>query len=377
MWSVLILAIVFYGAGGWYFSEQLRADGFDVRPHQREYRAVVEDVATDLIVIAQGDPADGELFNDGLLGLVWEGGYGIVEAIVDQSGSHATRQFTHLGGDPPSAGTPVDVDPWLFPDDFAAATRLPIEQVSYQSPLGSMDAVLIRGTSDTWAVLVHGKNATPRETLRMAEALWDSGLSVLAITHRNDLGQPGDPSGLHQYGVTEWEDLQGAVDYALTEGAERVMLGGFSTGGAVVLSFLERSDRAHRVVGVVLDAPNIDFGATVDHNAAARSLPLVGLPVPSSLTWVAKTIGSLRLGVDWDEIDYVSRADGLEAPVLILHGTDDPSVPIESSRELAALRPDLVTLVEFEGAKHVQSWNVDAEKYADAVTGFVGGLATG
>ena len=374
LWSLLILVVAFHAAGGWYFSDQLRVDGFEVRPHEREFRATIAEVGPDSVVIVQGDPADGELFSEGELGLVWDGGYGTVDTILDRNESQATRSFTHLGGDLPEAGTAVDVDPWIYPDDFATATSMPVESVTYVSPLGEMDAVLIRGTSDTWAVLVHGKNASPRETLRMAQPLWDAGLTVLAITHRNDEGQPGDPSGIHRYGVTEWEDLAGAVDYALSEGAGRVVLGGFSTGGAVVMSYLERSDATDAVVGVVLDAPNIDFGTTVDHNAAARTLPVVGLPVPPTLTWVAKTIGSLRFGVDWGDINYVSRAEELDVPILILHGTDDPSVPIGTSRELARLRPDLVTLVEFEGAKHVQSWNLDPDRYVNAIETFLENL---
>ena len=371
LWSLLLLIILFYGAGGWYFSDQLGADGFEVRPHQREYRAIVQEVGPETIVISEGDPADGELLDDSLLGLVWEGGYGTVGAIVDQSATQATREFTHLGGGPPSVGTKVDVDPWMYPDDFAAASHLPIEQVTYRSPVGSMEAVLVRGTTDTWAVVVHGKNAAPREALRMAGIMWESGISVLAITHRNDRDQPADPSGLHRYGVTEWEDLEGAVNYAVTEGAGEVLLGGLSTGGAVVMSFLDRSANADLISGVVLDAPNLDFGATVSHNAARRKLPLVGLPLPPSLTWVAKELGSLRFGVDWEEIDYVAGAERLEVPVLILHGEGDLSVPIESSREFARSRPDLVTLVEFEDAKHVQSWNTDPEKYAQSVEAFL------
>jgi uncharacterized protein len=371
LWSLLILTILFYGAGGWYFSDQLRIDGFEVRPHQREYRAIVQEVGPETIVISEGDPADGELLDDSLLGLVWEGGYGTVGAILDQSATQATREFTHLDGDPPSVGARVDVDPWMYPDDFAAASRLPVEQVRYSSPLGSMDAVLVRGTTDTWAVVVHGKNAAPREALRMAGILWESGLSVLPITHRNDGDQPADPSGLHRYGVTEWEDLESAVNYAVTEGAKEVLLGGLSTGGAVVMSFLNRSASADLITGVILDAPNLDFGATVSHNAARRKLPFVGLPLPPSLTWVAKELGSLRFRVDWEEIDYVSGAERLEVPVLILHGTGDLSVPIESSRELARSRPDLVTLIEFDDAKHVQSWNADPEKYAQAVEAFL------
>lgn len=374
VWVVVVLAAIFYGAGGWYFSDQLRADGFDVKPHQREFRATIAAVGPDTVSISQGDPADGELFNSGLLGLVWAGGYGTVEDITAETDTEATRRFVLLGGDPPEVGTQVDVDPWIYPDDWAAALSLDTHQVEYASPLGPMDAVFIPGSSTNWAILVHGKDANPRETMRLGVALSEAGYPVLAITHRNDRDQPADPTGFHGYGVTEWKDLEGAVDYALSQGAERVILGGFSTGGAVVLSFLENSDLANSVAGVVLDAPNIDFGATVTHVAARRKLPLIGLPVPSSLAWVAKTIGSMRFGVEWGEIDYISRADNLKTPILILHGVEDPSVPIETSRELAALRPDLVTLVEFEGAKHIQSWNLDQDRYRQEVVTFVDGL---
>lgn len=49
VWVVVVLALVFYGAGGWYFSDQLRADGFDVKPHQRELRASIAAVGPDTV----------------------------------------------------------------------------------------------------------------------------------------------------------------------------------------------------------------------------------------------------------------------------------------------------------------------------------------
>lgn len=76
----------------------------------------------------------------------------------------------------------------------------------------------------------------------------------------------------------------------------------------------------------------------------------------------------------WEAIDYGSRADQLDIPILIFHGTEDQSVPIETSRDLAEARPDLVTLVEFEGAEHVGSWNVDQERYEEELELFLKGL---
>jgi alpha-beta hydrolase superfamily lysophospholipase len=374
LWVLVVFALVFYGGGGWYFAEQLREDAFEVKPFERQYRATISAIDGETVSIAQGDPTDGSLFNPGVMGMVWEGGYASLSDVVSQTENEVTRQFTSMTGDSPGVGTAVDIDPWMYPDDFATALNVETEDVVYQSPLGDMDAVFIPGSSATWAILVHGKDAIPRETMRLGSLLSDEGYPVLAITHRNDAGQPGDPSGFHRYGVTEWEDLEGAVQYARQQRAERILLGGFSTGGAVILSFLENSNEADHVVGVVLDGPNIDFGATVSHVAARRRLPLIGLPVPSSLAWAAKTIGSWRFGVDWGAIDYASRAEQLNTPILILHGTEDASVPIETSRDLAAARPDLVTLVEFEGAKHIESWNVDQELYRNSVLSFLGGL---
>jgi alpha-beta hydrolase superfamily lysophospholipase len=374
LWVLVVLGVVFYAGGGWYFADQLRADAFEVKPFEREYRATISSIDGDMVSIAQGDPADAALFDPGVMGLVWDGGYATVSDIVEQTDTEVTRVIASIEGDPVVVGTRVDVDSWFYPDDFATALGVETEEVIYQTTLGDMDAVFIPGTSNTWAVLVHGKDAIPRETMRLGGLMAEAGYPVLAISHRNDRGQPADPSGFHQYGVSEWEDLEAAVRYAEGQGAEQVLLGGLSTGGAMVLRFLEHSDEAARVSGVVLDSPNINFGATVTHVAARRKIPLIGLPVPSSLAWVAKTIGSWRLGVDWQEIDYVSRADQLDIPILIFHGTEDQSVPIETSRDLAAARPDLVTLVEFEGAEHVGSWNVDQARYEDELQLFLKGL---
>jgi alpha-beta hydrolase superfamily lysophospholipase len=371
---VVVLGLLFYGGGGWYFADQLRADGLRVAPHQAEYRSSVSELGADSITLTQGDPADGELFEPGLFGLFWEGGYGTVEEVIDQSESDITRGYRLVEGTAPIPGTPIDVDPWVYPDQGGPDLGLSLTTVEYQSPLGPMDAVFVPGSSSTWVIVVHGKNATPREAYRIAKPLSGAGYPVLAITHRNDRDQPGDPSGFHRFGVTEWVDLEGAVEYALASGAEDVILVGLSTGGAIVLSFLEHSQLAGKASALILDAPNIDFGTAVTYNAARRKLPLIGLPVPASLAWNAKTIASIRFGVDWGAIDYVARADQLQVPVLALHGVEDPSVPIEVSRQLAAARPDLVRLVEFEGAKHVQSWNRDRERYEREVLDFLGGI---
>ncbi|MEX2251255.1 MAG: alpha/beta hydrolase [Acidimicrobiia bacterium] len=257
-------------------------------------------------------------------------------------------------------------------DDLAVPSGdYELEQVSYTSPLGAMDAWYLPGGGTTWVIHVHGKGATPAEAEPMFTPLQDAGYPQLAITYRNDDDQPEDPTGYYQYGATEWEDVAGAVAYALDNGAEHIVLNGYSTGGSHVVSFMYRQS-LDTVSGILLDSPNLDLSETVDFAASQRELPLVPFNVPPTLSTVAQFFTSLRIGVNWKSLDYVARSDtSLRQPVLIHHGTADQTVPVTESIELAEAQPDLVRLIQVEGADHVGSFEIDPAKYISEVLGFL------
>jgi fermentation-respiration switch protein FrsA (DUF1100 family) len=96
--------------------------------------------------------------------------------------------------------------------------------------------------------------------------------------------------------------------------------------------------------------------------------------LPGTLVWSAKTLASLRFGLDWGAIDYTRGADQLRVPVLVFHGTEDETVPLSVSQELAAARPDLVRTVIVPGAGHVRSWNVGPDAYERRLQEFLGEL---
>jgi fermentation-respiration switch protein FrsA (DUF1100 family) len=54
---------------------------------------------------------------------------------------------------------------------------------------------------------------------------------------------------------------------------------------------------------------------------------LVGLPVPQSLTDVAKWMARYRYDVDWSSLDYLKGAARIQAPILLFQGTADQTVP--------------------------------------------------
>jgi fermentation-respiration switch protein FrsA (DUF1100 family) len=84
----------------------------------------------------------------------------------------------------------------------------------------------------------------------------------------------------------------------------------------------------------------------------------------------------LRIDVNWKSIDYLEKADLLiRRPVLVHHGTADQTVPVGVSRDLAKAVPDLVTFIEVPDAGHVESYDVDLDKYLDEVLGFLGQIS--
>jgi alpha/beta superfamily hydrolase len=288
-WVLLALALVFHVAGGWYFSNELIADGFTVDP------APIEPVSGDY----------------------------------------------------------------------------ELEQVSYETPLGPMDAWYLPGEGSTWVIHIHGKGATPSEPEPLFAPLQDAGYHQLSITYRNDEGQPVDESGYYQYGATEWQDVAAAADYAEANGADALVLSGFSTGAAHAMSFLSRSPR-EIIVGSLMDSPNVDLGQTVDYAASQRELPVIPMTVPPTLSATAKFITSLRIGVNWKALDYISDAErSIRQPVLIHHGTADLTVPVEESVQLADTNPELIELIQVEGADHVESFDVDLDGYVSEVLGFL------
>ena len=373
--TVLVAVIVLLG-GGWHFSNVLRDGGLLPK---------YDDPEPDLKVITLGEgrvtlgvtpetKEDGDWMRKGVLGLVGDTSYNRVGAVIALTDQQVTREFIPLS-ETPNIGEMVRLDSYAFPDDPQIAHGLPFEEVSYSSPLGDFPAWLVDGDSETWAIFVHGHRAQRREALRMLLPVAELGLPSLIITYRNDEGVPANPDGFIRFGQTEWEDLEGAARYALGHGAEDLILIGYSMGGGIVASFLYRSPLAEQVRGVILDAPMLDFGQTVDLRAPRQRIPVVNLPIPGPVFWVlvpvAKSISNFRFSIDWGALDYVKRADELAVPILLFHGDADTEVPLETSDALAKARPDIVEYHRVADTLHVRSWNVDPAAYEATVKAFL------
>jgi uncharacterized protein len=363
---LVLLSAALLGGGGWYFAGQIESDALTA-----DHR--VDPQTYDLEVTAYGDgevalrrtghqPAHDLLETTDVIGLVWPGGSGMLTGAPADRGDGVVARALHLlSGAAPAAGAGAALENRIWADP-QQAYGIGYQDVAFPCAGGQCPAWYVPGTSSTWFIGVHGKGSSRAEPLRALGPVLEKGLPALLIEYRNDPDAPADPSGHYGYGATEWRDLEQAVAYAVDHGAAHVVLFGASMGGAIVASFLQHSGSASRVTGVVLDAPALDLRATVAHQAAQRTLPLLGAGIPDVLTSTAEWIAGVRFDVDWDALDYLP-GDWLRVPTLVFHGTDDDTVPITTSDELGAAHPGLVQVVRVAGAAHVESWNRDPADY--------------
>ncbi|HEX6887309.1 MAG TPA: hypothetical protein VF143_04310, partial [Candidatus Nanopelagicales bacterium] len=336
-WVVLFLGIVlvalFFVGGGWYFSGQVYDEALKSEPYDPtsleagviEAADISEGEGTITLAPSPQD-ADETKFDDATMGLQSGESLLVVGPATVAADGTSTRPVLEVVGQAPEAGDSYGLvrDVWLTPEEAG----LEFEDVTITTPEGdAFPAWLIPGkSSKRWAILTHGKGAARSEMLRMARPLHDAGYTVLVITYRGDVGAPEYPDGQVGYGRSEWRELESAVEYASANGAERIVLGGVSHGGAVTLGFMARSPLAARVDAIILDAPATSLGEMIDQVGESRSLPVVNAPIPESLEEAAKLMVAWRYGVSFSQIDYID-APPIAVPLLIFQGSDDGTVP--------------------------------------------------
>ena len=370
--AIIVLASA-YLAAGWYYSGQIEAEAFVIDHEEDPFDLRVASIAGGRITLETTSETDldGRWDKPGLWGLESSDTYNQVGDIVSRSEGSVVRELSPLG-ELPSVGDAVRINSFTYPGDPLSAHGIEFQEIGIPSTIGTFPAWLTFGESDTWVILVHGKGSERRAFVRMLPMFVERGYPTLTITYRNDPGLPLSPTGYYQYGADEWEDVEAAATFALAAGAKDLVLVGQSMGGAIVVSFLYKSTVSHRVKGAILDGPALNFDALVDYGATQRKI--LGVPLPGALTGLAKFLATLRFGVDFQELNYLKRVDELAVPILLFQGSEDLSVPESLSARFKEARPDLVEYQPFEGAVHVGSWNLDAERYEDAVHGFLARL---
>lgn len=263
---------------------------------------------------------------------------------------------------------------WGAPPDVSLG--LPTRHVGVRGELGTLPAWVVPPqdgeTGPRWAILVHGRGARREEALRAIRPLHEAGWTCMVPNYRNDDGVLAGPDGRYNLGLSEWRDIDAAARFAVRHGARELLVMGWSMGGAITLQFLDRSPYARIVSRVILDGPVIDWGDVLVHHGNLNRVPgpILGLSrVMMGREWGKRLVGVHDL-LDVAQTDWVTRADELTHPMLLIHSADDEFVPVGPSRALAERRPDLVEYEEFRVARHCKEWNVDPQRWERVVRDF-------
>ena len=175
-----------------------------------------------------------------------------------------------------------------------------------------------------------------------------------------------DPSGMYLYGATEWVDLDGAIDYAINNGAKKVVLFGISGGGGPEASWIMNTNEPEKVDGFIYEAPTFNFIESVKVNGQAR-FPWLPVSLFDYFIWLSE----IRFGIDFDSMDYREAVINDDTPMLLFHGDDDEWIPVSLSDYIAEKRTTNIQYLRYENVGHLQAWNADPILYEKTLKDFL------
>ena len=200
-------------------------------------------------------------------------------------------------------------------------------------------------------IMSHGYNGHKSDFEITAQYFAAAGIASVACTFCG--GSTRDESGFPTIDMTlftEKEDLLAMLDFMKQKekvDQKKIFLFGASQGG--LISAMVGEDRRDELAGMILLFPALGIA----DNWRVRFEKEEDIPQEQEF-W------GMKLGkgffTSMREFHLFDTIGGFQKPVLIMHGTDDPVVSIETSRRAAAIYSD-VRLEEFAGEPHGFSEN--------------------
>lgn len=183
-------------------------------------------------------------------------------------------------------------------------------------------------------VFFHGNSGTIASRAFKARVLLDSGYGVFLLEYRGYGGSPGRPSEKGLYA-----DGRAAVSWLIARGipASRIVLYGESLGSGIAMEMT----RLIEPMMVVLECP-------------FTSLPDLAPP------YVIPGLAHMLLV---DRYDNMAKIRGVRAPLLVIHGDKDETVPVAMGRALLKAASNPKTGVFLPDAHHNDLWDHGADNH--------------
>jgi fermentation-respiration switch protein FrsA (DUF1100 family) len=171
------------------------------------------------------------------------------------------------------------------------------------------------------------------------------GTNILALDYRGYGKSEGTPN---EEGV--YRDAEAAYRY-LTEqrrfSPEQIILYGHSLGGAVAVDLASR----HTCGGLIVES---SFTNTGDMARLMYHLPFIEY-LPRS------------------KFDSLAKIASVRAPILVIHGMQDPTVPFAMGKKLFEAAPQPKWFLPVENGEHDSIFTAGGERYWNTLEGFVNG----
>ncbi len=310
----------------------------------------------------------------GTFSIWFEGGHAQLGRILFQDHATVMREIIRIDGNGLSEAR---AGSWSGYAHISAATLgLNSRDVDIRTHCGSTPAWRIEPHSVqdswSWAIHIHGLGSTRAGMLRGVKVAAEAGMTSLVVSYRNDGEGPVTGTRKSTLGMDESGDVANAIDYAVAQGARRIVLFGWSMGANIALKLMVDSTRQELIAGVVAISPVLDWTQTLRSNCRRVGIPAFIGSIASVILDSSVGARILRIPhrIRLSELNWLDRAGELHRPILLIHGLHDSSVPIELSRQLALTRDQLVTLLEFD-SDHTLEWNTDAARWEESVLSWI------
>ena len=261
----------------------------------------------------------------------------------------ASRQFRRRYGRPlrrPLPATPVPSD--AVDVTIVAADGATLRGWLRHAPAASPDGTQQAGPA---AVVVHGWGGSARDMLPLSEPLLADGLHVLLLDARGH-GRSGEADLVSMPAIAE--DVSAALAWLRARpevDPSRIVLVGHSVGAGACL-FVAAGDP--KIAAVVSLASMADPREFMSDRLRHR--------LPGPLTALALRYVEHAVGHRFTEFAPVHTISRFHAPVLLLHGERDTTVPVSDAHRLHARAPEHSTLVILRNADHNSVEALDGEQ---------------
>lgn len=265
---------------------------------------------------------------------------------------HQAYKFTH----PPRRDNPS-----FTPVDF----NIPFQAISLKTRDGLNLSAWFISTENPRGTIIfsHGYSGDKSPDLEYASWLIEARFNLLLFDYRAHGDSDGEFTTL---GFYERRDLLSAVDWLGTRSIGRVVVMGFSMGGAIGILTASECDA---ICGVISDSAFADLPDLIVNQMKKRGFPGI---IADLFSRFILLIANVQTGANFRSIVPDKVIAGISPrPVLIIHGAADDDVPVAHARKLFGAARDPKELWIVPGATHRAVDDVEPKGYRRHVLAFL------